>query len=163
MISYRQELDLLENLQTALQNPDDYDNEHGEMMHQIADDWPSDYYGQRVTQWLQAGQPDIHDTTAEEYVKDITQIIKTEHRNNLTQSLHDVLGVILYNAARDYMNKTIGNIEETEEALLVVDQEIAEHRANVMTHDGHALTPPYSYTIWHGYNQTHTVQVTPTN
>jgi hypothetical protein len=163
MISYRQELDLLENLQTALQNADDYDNDHEEMVHQIAEDWPNEYYGQRVTQWLQAGQPDIHDTSAEDYVEDITQIIKTENRNNLTQSLHDILGVILYVAARDYMNETIGNIEETEEALLIVDQEIAEHRANVMTHDGHALTPPYQYTILNTYNQTHTVHVTPNN
>lgn len=161
MKSYRQELDLLENLHDALEHAGDYIDESPQAIaEQVAHEWPDDYYAKRVDQWLHAGQPDLEDTSAHDYTQTVTELIEREHRTNLTQSLHDITGVILYALAIDYLTEALGDSETIEKAHKTIGELVAEHRESLRIQTGHALTPPYSYNLLGTYNKTHTVHVT---
>jgi hypothetical protein len=159
-LSYRQELDILENLESALQyNTANIDD----ISWQVAAEWPSDHTGERITQWLQARQPDLDDTTLTEGYGNVTELITPQHLNNLTQSLHDIIGTILHGLASDYIN-TVINIDTTpEETLTTIKGEIAEHREHLQLTNGHALTAPYRYHLYTGHNNIHAVHVTENN
>jgi hypothetical protein len=162
-LSYRQELDLLEYMEDALQG------NHGEInlqdiAHQISAEWPSDQYGERVTQWLQAGQPDIDDTSAEEWTDYITDLLDDRDKGSLTLTLHKVAGVILQTLAFDYLGNVVDLWKDTNaEALQKVTLEIRKHRSDLMQHDGLALTPPYEFPLGIHNGTRYTVQATPEN
>lgn len=156
-ISYRQELDILENLESALYDCADLEA----VAWEIADQWPSDAYNLRVIQWLQAGSPDLDDTSVSDCYNTAAELVAPQHRGSLTQSLHDMIGTVLHGIAHDYISDVIDVNDDTPvEALDKVRAAIAEHRADLMQHDGHALTPPYQFSIYNGHQATYTIHVT---
>jgi len=162
-LSYRQELDLLENIESALE----YNHAEinvDEIAQEIANEWPSDYYADRVIQWLHAGQPDIDDTAAGEWTDDITKTLDEGDTESLTKTLHTVTGVILQTLAFDYLGDVIELWDDTnQEALTKIHAEINEHRAHIMEHDGLALTAPYQFHLTTSHSNRYTVHVTVDN
>lgn len=156
-LAYRQELDILENLASALEDATSTE----EIIYQVADQWPADYYNLRVIQWLHAGSPDLDETSATDGYQTATELIQRDNRGSVTKSIHDMLGSILYGMAHDYMCDVIDYDNDTPtEALDKVNAAIAEHRADLMTHDGYAMKPPYQFGIFHQFDKDYTIVVT---
>lgn len=155
-LAYRQELDILENLESALDNADSTE----EIVYQVADQWPADQYTMRVIQWLHAGSPDLDETSITDGNQTATELIQRDHRNSVSQSIHDMLGSVLYGMAHDYMFDVVNHDDHPTEALAKVNAAIAEHRADLMEHDGYAMKPPYQFNIFNGYQGTYTIHVT---
>jgi len=155
-LSYRQELDILEDLESALNDCADLEN----LVFEIADQWPEDAYNLRVIQWLQAGSPDLDETSVTDWQEDATQLVAPQHRSSISQSIHDMLGAVLFGMANDYLNEVIDTDDHPSEALAKVNAAITEHRADLMQHDGHAMTPPYQFGIFHSFDKDYTIHVT---
>ena len=155
-LAYRQELDILENLASALEDAISTE----EILYQVADQWPEDAYNLRVIQWLHAGGPDLDDTSATDGYQTATELIQRDNQNSVTKSIHDMLGSILYGMAHDYMFDVVNHDDTPTEALDKVNAAIAEHRADLMRHDGYAMTPPYQFGVFHSYDKDYTVHVT---
>lgn len=167
MQDYRQQLQVLEDLESALEwetkhgDPDKTRDELDEMVEQVAQDWPSVYYRERLLQWLQAGTPDLDDTTSNDWVSDVSELIKPNNRQSVVSSLDNMLGAILYAQARDYLAGVIAASNTVAEAYTAVLLEAVEHRTHLAT--AYAMAPPYRYTVWTMGNTKHTVTVTEDN
>jgi hypothetical protein len=155
-LAYRQELDILENLESALDGADSTE----EIVYQVADEWPADQYTMRVIQWLHAGSPDLDETSVTDNNQTATELVQRDHRNSVSQSVHDMLGAILYGMAHDYLYDIVNHDDHPTEALAKVNAAIAEHRADLMQHDGYAMKPPYQFNIYSGHQATYTIHVT---
>ena len=155
-LAYRQELDILENLESALNDCANVE----EIVYEIADQWPADQYTMRVIQWLHAGSPDLDETSVTDSTTAATELVQRDHRNSVSQSVHDMLGSVLYGMAHDYMFDVVNHDDHPTEALAKVNAAIVEHRADLMEHDGYAMKPPYQFNIYNGYQGTYTVHVT---
>lgn len=155
-LAYRQELELLENLEDVLNDCASVE----EMVYSVADQWPHHAYNRRVIQWLHAGSPDMDETSVTDSNQTATELVQRDHRNSVTQSIHDMLGAVLYGMAHDYLYDVVNYDDKPWEALDKVRAAITEHRLDLMTHDGHAMTPPYEFQIWQGHDYTYTVHVT---
>ena len=155
-LAYRQELELLENLQDVLNDCASVE----ETVYSIADQWPHHANNMRVIQWLHAGSPDLDEVSLGDAYDHATDIISGNDRNSITASLHAMLGVVLYGMAHDYMFDVIDHDDRPWEALTKVNAAIAEHRSDLMMHDGHAMTPPYQFNIYNGHQATYTIHVT---
>jgi hypothetical protein len=155
-LAYRQELDILEDLASALEEATSTE----EVVYSVADQWPADYYNLRVIQWLHAGGPDLDDTSATDGYQTATELVQRDNRNSVTKSIHDMLGSILYGMAHDYMFDVVNYNDTPAEALDKVNAAIAEHRSDLMTHDGYAMKPPYQFNIYSGHQATYTIHVT---
>jgi hypothetical protein len=161
-LSYRQELDILEDLADMLK--DGSESDLNLVRDQIADQWPEDAYNLRVIQWLHAGSPDLDEVSLGDAYDHATDMIARSDRNSITKSVHAMLGLVLYGMASDYITDVFDPWSDTPaEALAKVTEAIADHRADLMQHDGHAMTPPYQFQIWQGYDHTYTIHVTETN
>lgn len=155
-LAYRQELELLENLEDVLNDCANVE----ETVYSVADQWPHDAYNLRVIQWLHAGSPDLDETSVTDSNQTAVELIQRDHRNSVSQSLHDMLGAVLYGMAHDYLYDIVNHDDHPTEALAKVNAAIAEHRADLMMHDGHAMTPPYQFNIYSGHQATYTIHVT---
>lgn len=155
-LSYRQELDILENLEDVIKDCADLE----EIVFEIADQWPADPYNLRVIQWLQAGSPDLDETSITDGYQTATELVAPQNRGSLSKSIHDMLGTVLVGMALDYMHDVIDIDSRPWEALATVREAITEHRANLMQHDGHAMTPPYQFGVFHSYDRDYTIHVT---
>jgi hypothetical protein len=155
-LAYRQELELLENLEDVLNDCASVE----EMVYSVADQWPADQYTMRVIQWLHAGSPDLDETSVTDSNQTAIELIQRDHRDSVTQSIHDMLGSVLYGMAHDYMFDIVSGDDLPWEALSKVKLEIMEHRADLMEHDGYAMKPPYQFNIFNGYQGTYTIHVT---
>ena len=158
-LAYRQELELLENLEDVLNDCANVE----ETIQEVADQWPHDANNRRVIQWLHAGSPDLDETSVTDGYLDVRHLVAPQHRDSISQSLHDMLGSVLYGMASDYLNDIVDADDHPAEARAKVLAAIAEHRADLMQHDGHAMTPPYQFQIWQGHDHTYTIHVTETN
>ena len=163
-LAYRQELELLENLENVLNDCANVE----ETIQEVADQWPHHAYNLRVIQWLHAGSPDLDETSVTDSNQMgawllATELVAPQHRDSISQSLHDMLGSVLYGMASDYLNDIVDADDHPTEARAKVLAAIAEHRADLMQHDGHAMTPPYQFQIWQGHDHTYTIHVTETN
>lgn len=155
-LAYRQELDILENLASALDGADSTE----ETVYEVADQWPADPYTLRVLQWLHAGSPDLDETSATDGYDNTQELIGADSCSSVTKSIHAMLGLVLYGMAHDYMFDVVSWEDTSAEALIKVNAAIVEHRADLMKHDGHAMTPPYQFNIYNGHQSTYTVHVT---
>ena len=155
-LAYRQELDILENLESAL---NDCANVEDTVI-EVADQWPEDAYNLRVIQWLHAGSPDLDETSLTDGYNNTQELIGADSCNSVNKSIHAMLGYVLYGMAYDYIWSVIDTDDHPTEALAKVNAAIAEHRADLMQHDGHALTPPYQFGVFHSYDKDYTIQVT---
>ena len=155
-LSYRQELELLENLQDVLNDCANVE----ETIYSVADQWPHHAYNMRVIQWLHAGSPDLDETSVTDSNQTAIELVQRDHRNSVTQSLHDMLGSVLYGMAHDYMFDVIDHDDHPSEALAKVNAAIADHRSNLMMHDGHAMKPPYQFNIYNDHQATYNITVT---
>jgi len=155
-LSYRQELELLENLEDVLNDYADVE----ETVIEVCDQWPHHASRRRVIQWLHAGSPDLYETSTTDEYQDARELIAPQHRGSISQSLHDMLGTVLYGMANDYLNDVIDIDASPWDCRLVIETAIAEHRADLMMHDGHAMTPPYQFNIYGGHQATYTIHVT---
>ena len=155
-LAYRQELELLENLEDVLNDCANVE----ETIQTVADQWPHHAYNLRVIQWLHAGSPDLDETSVTDGCQDVRELIAPQHRDSISQSLHDMLGSVLYGMASDYIHDVIDVDASPWDCLQAVRAAITEHRLDLMTHDGHAMTPPYQFQIWQGHQATYTIHVT---
>jgi hypothetical protein len=155
-LAYRQELDILENLEDALNDCANVE----ETVYSVADQWPHHAHNLRVIQWLHAGSPDLDEISLGDAYDSTTDIISGNDRNSVTASLHAMLGVVLYGMAHDYMFDIVSGDDLPWEALAKVKLEIMEHRADLMQHDGYAMKPPYQFNIYSGHQATYTIHVT---
>ena len=158
-LSYRQELDILEDLESALNDCANV----GFTVTEVADQWPENAYNLRVIQWLHAGSPDLDETSVTDWQEDATQLVAPQHRSSISQSIHDMLGAVLFGMANDYLNDVIDFDASPWDCLQAVRTAIAEHRADLMQHDGHAMTPPYQFGVFHSYDKDYTIHVTARN
>jgi hypothetical protein len=156
-LAYRQELDILENLESALNDCANVED----TVFEVADHWPTDPYTLRVLQWLHAGSPDLDETSATDGYQTATELVRPENRNSISKAIHDMIGTALFGMARDYMFDVVDPDDHPTEARAKVLAAITEHRADLMKHDGHAMTPPYEFGVWYGYDHDYTVHVTP--
>ena len=134
-LAYRQELELLENLEDVLNDCANVE----ETIQTVADQWPHHAYNLRVIQWLHAGSPDLDETSVTDNTTAATELVAPQHRDSLTKSLHDMLGSVLYGMASDYLNDIVDVDDHPTEALAKVNAAIVEHRADLMQHDGYAI------------------------
>ena len=155
-LSYRQELELLENLESALNGCANVE----ETVYEVADQWPEDAYNLRVIQWLHAGSPDLDETTMTDGYGNTQELIGADSCNSVSKSVHAMLGFVLYGMAHDYMFDVIDHDDRPWEALAKVNAAIAEHRADLMMHDGHAMKPPYQFNIYSDHQATYNITVT---
>lgn len=155
-LSYRQELDILEDLESALDGCASVED----TVYEVADQWPEDAYNLRVIQWLHAGSPDLDETSPTSGYTDTRELIGADSYQSVTLSIHAMLGIILYGMAHDYMWDVVSYDDQPVEALEKVRAAIAEHRSDLMQHDGHAMTPPYQFNVFHSYDKDYTVHVT---
>lgn len=171
MEDYRQQLEVLEDLESVLgwevkhgdrdNGKDTTRDDVDEMVEQVAQDWPSVYYRERLLQWLQAGTPDLDDTTGADWVNNTRELVSEANARTVVGSVHDMLGAILYAQASDYLASVIGKADTVAEAYTAVLLEAVEHRTRLNT--DYATRPPYEYTVWTMGNSKHTVTVTEHN
>ena len=159
----RTRLDILENLVDAIDNEREglQRVELDEIAHQVADEWPANNYNGRVVQWLMAGRPDLDDAPAVEWVTDARELIGADSYRSVNLAIHAMLGAVLYGVARAVIDDAIGYADDMDTARRNITQTMAAYRARVMTHDGHALTPPYQWTLSHTYDARAVVNVEP--
>ena len=155
-LSYRQELDILEDLESALNDCANVE----ETVYEVADQWPEDAYNLRVIQWLHAGSPDLDETSSTDGYNNTQELIGADSCNSVSKSVHAMLGFVLYGMAHDYMFDVVNYDDTPTEALDKVRAAITEHRADVMQHDGHAMTPPYQFGVFHSFDKDYTIHVT---
>ena len=159
-ISYRQELDLLENLKNVLKYTSDTPLD--EMIFDECASWPSDHYAERRVQWIMAGYPDLND----EYEEDVTLYLSTDTKRSIITTLHALIGVALADLARQYTHTVIDIDEDTPEtALINVRTAIADHRdtLGLTGIDQHALSAPYGYAVMYTNQHRHDVVVSQLN
>ena len=155
-LSYRQELDILENVECALNDCANVED----TVFEVADQWPEDAYNLRVIQWLHAGSPDLDETSATDGYQTATELVRPENLNSISKVIHDMIGTALFGMAKDYMFDVVDYDDHPTEARAKVLAAIAEHRADLMQHDGHAMTPPYQFGVFHSYDKDYTIHVT---
>jgi hypothetical protein len=155
-LSYRQELDILEDLESALNDCANVE----ETVYEVADQWPEDAYNLRVIQWLQAGSPDLDETSSTDGCQDARELVGADSYNSVSKSIHAMLGAVLHGMALDYIHDVIDIDTSPWACLDKVRQAIMEHRADLMQHDGHAMTPPYQFGVFHSFDKDYTIHVT---
>jgi len=158
-VSYRQELEILEELENVLE----YSTENiplEEIIWETSAQWPNDNHTERRTQWIMAGYPDLND----EYEEDVTLYLSAAERRSIHSSLHLLIGVALSDIARQYIHNLIDTDEDTHETALVkIAEAISQHRNVLNLSSGdHAMSAPYNYALMYANQERHDVYVTAT-
>jgi len=159
-LSYRQELDLLENLDSAIH----YTQENttlDEIVFETCNEWVNHNYAQRRTQWIMAGCPDMSEDHEE---MDLTVYLDIEDKRSLTVMHHTLIGIVLSSLASGYAHKIMGNSDTHEIAAKKISSAIAQHRdtLHLTQRDNYAMSAPYNYALMYANQERHDVYVTAT-